>query len=192
MIQTVILAVSLLLITSFVQAQPSAELEAQPVDENTWRINLHIEKLENIFGIQAKFIFPDNNFIPVNKNFEHHESWPEQGKIQLRNFIQAESAEYAVSLVRPAKAIAISGNILSFDIKLLEPKPTLLVLDTLKISDENGVVTQFDLSTSELMIGEKKSIAIYIVMISVMLIMIVFMVIALIRKKKSHIQQAIV
>jgi hypothetical protein len=190
MIQTVILAFSLFLITSFAQAQPSAELEAQPVGEHTWLINLNIDELENVFGLQAKFVLPDNNLVPINKKFEHHEAWPEKGKIQLRNFIQAESAEYAVSLVRPASAITLSGNALSFDIKLLEAKPTLLVLDTLKISDENGVVTQFDLNTSQLMIGEEKSMLMYIMIIGAvfMVMMILFM---LMRKTKPSTQQVI-
>lgn len=176
MIKNVILAISLLLITGIAQAQPSAELEAQAVDEHTFRINLNIDDVENVFGLQAKFIFLDSNLVPVSKAFVHADSWSENSKIQLRNFIKSDTAEYAVSLVRPAEAIELSGSILSFDVKLTDIRPTSILLDTLKISDIDGNVTQFEVANPKLVIGETKNHIGYIVAGSFLLITLLLLV----------------
>ena len=147
---------ALLLIAGLAQAQPRAELEAWPLDDQgTWRIAIEVDELTDLFGFQSKIVFPEGNIEPVTKKLEHHAAWPQQGKIALRNYVKGDIAEYAVSLIRPAKPLKLSGRVLVMDVKLLEPKPTPIVIETLKMSDEAGRVTRIIPEQLQYMIGEK-------------------------------------
>ena len=155
---------ALLLIAGLAQAQPRAELEAWPLDDQgTWRIAIEVDELTDLFGFQSKIVFPEGNIEPVTKKVEHHAAWPQQGKIALRNYVKGDVAEYAVSLIRPAKPIELSGRVLVMDVKLLEPKPTPIVIETLKMSDEAGRVTRIIPEQSQYMIGEKPELWPYMV-----------------------------
>lgn len=155
---------ALLLIAGLAQAQPRAELEAWPIDEQgTWRIAVKVDELTGLFGFQSKILFPAGNIEPITQKLEHHSAWPQQGKIALRNYVKGDVAEYAVSLIRPAKPIELNGRVLVMDVKLLEAKPTPIVIDTLKMSDEAGRVTRIIPEQSQYMIGEKPELWPYIV-----------------------------
>jgi len=154
---------ALLLIAGLAQAQPRAEFEAWPLDDQgTWRIAIEVDELTDLFGFQSKILFPEGNIEPVTQKVEHHDAWPQQGKIALRNYVKAEGAEYAVSLIRPAKPIDVSGRVQVMDVKLMEPKPTPIVIDTLKMSDETGRVTRIVPEQSHYMIGQKPALWPYI------------------------------
>ena len=189
MIKHAITLFALLLIAGLAQAQPRAELEAWPLDEQgTWRITVEVDELTGLFGFQSKIVFPEGNIEPVTKKVEHHAEWPQQGKIALRNYVKGDVAEYAVSLIRPAKPIKLNGRVLVMDVKLLEAKPTPIVIDTLKMSDEAGRVTRIIPDQSQYMIGEKSELWPYVV--GGLLGFTVMVVLILVLLKRSNRQPA--
>ncbi len=172
-----------MLLSTIAHAQPSAELEASPLDNNQWRISIYMDEVENVFGLQAELSFDESNVKIINKKFSHHNNWPKQGKVELRNYIKQDGAQYAVSLVRPAKAITLNDAVLQFDIKLIEARATLVVLKTLKISDHKGQVTQFDITNSSIMLGLPSSMLNYYITGAFGLLFL--LVIIIIRKKTT-------
>jgi hypothetical protein len=181
MIKQVLGLLSVILLSTHAQAQPSAELDATQLENNQWRITIDVDSVENVFGLQAELSFPEGNIEVTNKNFTQSDLWPIKGKIELRNLIQESGAQYAVSLVRPANPVSLNDTVLQFDIKLSEFKPTLITLDKLKVSNIKGQVTKFDINNTNLIIGEKPNLWPYAL---IPILLIIFTLITLYRVKK--------
>lgn len=182
MIKQVLGLLSVILLSTHAQAQPSAELDATQLENNQWRISIDVDSVENVFGLQAELSFPEGNIEVTNKNFTQSDLWPKKGKIELRNLIQVSGAQYAVSLVRPTNPVSLNDTVLQFDIKLSEFKPTLITLDKLKVSNIKGQVTKFDINNTNLIIGEKPSLWPYAL---IPILLIILTLITLYRVKKD-------
>lgn len=185
MIKSVFGLLAGILFSTCPQAQPSAELEGVQLENNQWRISIPIDEVENVFGLQAELSFQDNNIEILSAKFKHHQNWPKQGKVELRNSIKENHALYAVSLIRPAREIDLDGVALQFDIKLKEFKPTKIILNKLKVSNIKGNVTNFTIENRNLIIGKKVTLWPYYLLVIAFLILIFSIIFKLKSKLKS-------
>ena len=171
-----------ILLSTYAQSQPSAELEAKPLENNQWQVSIQLDEVENIFGLQAELLFDDDNILILDNKFESHPNWPKQGIIELRNSIKDNRGEYAASLVRPSKAITLDSTVLKFNIGLKELKPTQIKLDKLKTSNINGLVTNYEIKVPNLIIGDKPNLWPYYLS-SITLAFFVLIALIVIRKR---------
>jgi len=178
---------SLMLFPLSVCALGKGDIEIESIDENQWQVSLHVDGIENVFGLQAEFEFKDLNAQALQAQFNHvfdkNRTLGEKNKMVLLNIIESHSAKYAVSLVRPEKPVELEGDILSFKVALKENKPSYIKLKTLKVSDERGNVTKFDISGSSFLIGEATNyIFIYVLSLG---LFVMLCLVGLFLKRKS-------
>ncbi len=164
-------------------AESSAELSVVELENDRWEVTVDMDEISNVYGFQAELLFEKNNINLVDRGFEHNEAWPEKGKVELRNYIKAEGAQYAVSLVRPAKAIVLEGSVLQFKIALLEAKPTRIELKVLKVSDNHGNVTSLNISNPVIVVGEPAAMMVYYIA-GILIIFLLIMIALIMRKEK--------